>query len=51
MSKNGNLRSRTMFHNGKELVLGKNDELPEMTGEKTSGKNELSLGGCAFILL
>ena len=45
------MRSRTMCLNGKELVLGENDELPEMTGVKASGKVEVAPGGCTFIVL
>ena len=48
---NGKMRSRTMCLNGKELVLGENDELPEMTGVKASGKVEVAPGGCTFIVL
>lgn len=48
--KNG-IRSRTMCLNGKELVLGENDELPALTGEEVSGKLEIAPGGCTFIVL
>jgi len=45
------MRSRTMCLNGRELVLGENDELPELTGVKVSGKVEVVPGGCTFIVL
>ena len=49
---NGKLRSRTMCLNGKELVLGEGDTLPELTGVKTpAGKLEIAPGGCTFIVL
>jgi len=48
--KNG-IRSRTMCLNGKELVLGENDELPALTGVEASGKLEIAPGGCTFIVL
>ena len=45
------IRSRTMCLNGKELVLGENDELPELTGVTASGQLEIAPGGCTFIVL
>ena len=48
---NGKLRSRTMLLNGKELVLGENDELPAMESVKVSGTVELEPGACAFFLV
>ncbi len=48
---NGKLRSRTMLLNGKELVLGENDELPELTGVSVSGKVEVAPGGCTFFVI
>lgn len=45
------MRSRTMCLNGKELVLGENDELPELAGVKVSGKVEVAPGSCTFIVL
>ncbi len=45
------LRSRTMLLGGKELVLGENDTLPELSGEIVSGKLEVAPGGCTFILV
>ena len=48
---NGSMRSRTMLLNGKELVLGENDELPEMNGVLATGKVEVAPGGCTFIVL
>ena len=47
----GKLRSRTMSLNGKELVLGENDELPELTGVTASGTTEVPAFGCAFYLV
>ena len=40
-----------MCLNGKELVLGENDMLPELTGVKACGKVEIAPGGCTFIVL
>ena len=49
---NGSMRSRTMLLNGKELVLGENDELPALDGVTVpAGKIEVAPGGCTFILL
>ena len=49
---NGSMRSRTMLLNGKELVLGENDELPEMNGVSVpAGTLEVAPGGCTFIVL
>jgi len=48
---NGSMRSRTMLLNGRELVLGENDELPELTGKTVSGTVELPAGACAFFLV
>ena len=49
---NGKLRSRTMLLNGKELVLGDNDELPVLEGVKVpAGTVEVAPGGCTFIVL
>ena len=47
----GKLRSRTMCLNGKELVLGENDELPELKGVTVSGTVELPAYGCAFYVI
>jgi len=48
----GKIRSRTMTLNGKELVLGENDEIPEMKGEAVkAGTLELAPGCCAFIVI
>ena len=38
------MRSRTMCLNGKELVLGENDTLPELIGARVSGKVEIAPG-------
>jgi hypothetical protein len=48
---NGSMRSRTMLLNGKELKLGENDELPELSGMKVSGTVEVPAGACAFFLV
>ena len=49
---NGKMRSRTMLLNGKELVLGENDELPELASVSVeAGKLEVAPGGCTFIVL
>ena len=48
---NGKDRSRTMCLNGKELVLGANDELPAMDGVKVSGQLQLPAHACAFVLV
>ncbi len=49
---NGKMRSRTMLLNGKELVLGENDELPALDGVTVeAGTLEVAPGGCTFIVL
>ena len=45
------MRSRTMCLNGKELVLGENDELPELTGVTAEATVDVAPGGCTFIVL
>ena len=45
------MRSRTMCLNGKELVLGENDELPQMTGVTVEGTLEVAPGGCTFVVM
>ena len=41
-----------MCLNGKELILGENDELPELTGVTVpAGKIEVAPGSCTFIVL
>ena len=46
------MRSRTMLLNGRELVLGENDELPCLCGETVkAGTIEVAPGGCTFIVL
>ena len=49
--KQAKLRSGTMLLNGKELVLGENDMLPELVGMKTSGQVEIDPGGCTFFVI
>jgi hypothetical protein len=44
------MRSRTISLNGKELVLGENDELPCLSGVSATGKIEVAPGGCTFIV-
>ena len=49
---NGKLRSRTMLLNGRELVLGENDELPDLSGVTVpAGTLEVAPGGCTFVVL
>ncbi len=49
---NGKMRSRTMLLNGRELVLGENDELPCLCGKTANaGTLEVAPGGCTFIVL
>ena len=48
---NGKMRSRTMLLNGKELVLGENDQIPALESVKVSGTVELEPGACAFFLV
>ena len=45
------LRSRVMTLNGRDLVLGENDELPCLCGETVSGTVELAPATCAFFVL
>ena len=46
------MRSRIMLLNGRELVLGENDELPCLCGEQVeAGTIEVAPGGCTFIVL
>ena len=47
----GKLRSRTMCLNGKELLLGENDALPQLEGETVSGTVQLPAYGCAFYIV
>ena len=48
---NGSMRSRTMLLNGRELVLGEGDALPELTGKPVSGTVEIPAGACAFFVV
>ena len=48
---NGGMRTRTMLLNGQELVLGENDELPEMKALKVTGSVDVAPGGCTFIVI
>ena len=45
------MRSRTISLNGKELLLGENDELPDLSGVTVTGKVKVAPGGCTFIVL
>ena len=45
------LRSRVMTLNGKALVLGENDALPNLEPVKVSGTLEVPATNCAFIVL
>ena len=48
---NGKMRARTMLLNGKELVLGEGDAIPELTGVTMEGTVEVAPGGCTFFVL
>ena len=48
---NGYMRNTTAYLNGKELVMGENDTLPSLEGEKVSNTIELAPGSCTFIVL
>ena len=45
------LRASVMKLNGKDLVLGENDELPELAPVKVSGKVELAPATCAYFVM
>ena len=46
------IRSKTMTLNGRELVLGEHDELPNLQGETvTAGTVEVDPGSCTFFVL
>ena len=49
---NGGMRARTACLNGRELVLGENDEIPCLCGETVpAGTVQVAPGGCTFIVL
>jgi hypothetical protein len=48
---NGKFRSRTMLLNGKELVLGEYDALPQLTPVRAAGTVEIAPGGCTFLVV
>jgi hypothetical protein len=49
---NGKLRSRTMLLNGRELKLGENDRLPDLSGAyESAGTIKLAPGSCTFLVL
>ena len=45
------MRSPTISLNGRELLLGENDELPDLSGVSAAGKVEVAPGGCTFIVM
>ena len=45
------MRSSVMTLNGRDLVLGANDELPDLSGVSVKGKLDLAPGSCAFIVM
>jgi hypothetical protein len=45
------IRSRVMTLNGRDLVLGENDELPCLCGKTASGKLEVPAKACAFVVV
>ena len=45
------LRSRVMTLNGRDLVLGENDELPCLCGKTVEGKLEVPAMSCAFVVV
>ena len=45
------MRSSVMTLNGRDLVLGANDELPDLSGETISDILEIAPGSCAFVVL
>ena len=45
------MRSTVATLNGRELVLGEGDTLPDLSGETVSGKVELAPGSCTFLVL
>ena len=52
LSGNGTFRSRTMLLNGKEVVLGDNDEIPAMEGvAQAAGVVELAPCTCTFFVM
>ena len=49
---NGNVRATVMTLNGKPLVLGENNTLPELTPDtQAAGTVELAPGTCTFLVL
>ncbi len=51
LSGKSGMRSRTMCLNGRELLLGANDELPSLEGIAVTGTLEIEPGECAFVLV
>ncbi len=48
---NGNIHLKVMYLKGKPLVLGENNELPDLEGKKASGKITLEPGTCTFVVI
>ena len=52
LSGNGDMRSPVAYLNGRPLVLGKEDQLPGLTGKRISGGTiKIAPGSCSFIVL
>lgn len=47
---NGNMRAKVMTLNGRPLVIGEHNELPDLSPETVSGELTLAPGACAFIV-
>ena len=45
------MRSLTISLNGKELLPGENDELPDLSGVTVTGQVKVAPGGCTFIVV
>ena len=45
------LRSRVMCLNGRDLLLGENDELPCLDGVAVCGHLEVPAQSCAFVVI
>ncbi len=48
---NGNIRNKTAYLNGKALVFGENDLLPELEGITVKDTIELAPGSCTFLVI
>ena len=50
--KDGNMRATVMTLNGRDLVLGEGDALPDLSGEaQPAGTVEVAPGSCVFFVL